>query len=671
LKAVLKEVEKAAGEIILFVDELHTIVGAGAAEGTMDAANLIKPQLARGNLKMIGATTLKEYRKYIEKDAALERRFQQVLVGEPSVDDAIAILRGIKEKYEIHHGVRISDAAIISAAQLSDRYISDRFLPDKAIDLIDEAASAIQMQLHSLPVELDQIRRKISQLKIELLSIEKDADAAEQKNLILKKIAELSEKEKFFNEKWRGEKKVIDEISAQKEKIDELKAAAEKLERESDYSRVAEIRYGKLPDAESKLKMLQQKLNAGGDGAILRQEVLPEDIAAVVSRWTKIPIEKMMQSETAKLSEMEREISKKIIGQKSAIAAVSNAIRRARAGIADENRPIGSFIFAGPTGVGKTELAKVLAEFLFNDRNSLVRFDMSEYSEKHSTAKLIGAPPGYVGHDDGGQLTEAVRRKPFSILLFDEIEKADAEVFNLFLQIMDDGRLTDAKGRTVNFKNSILIFTSNVGAQIIFDSNVCHPELDSGSRATAQQKFENEKLPEIPDQVRNDKMGVRNDKMGVRNDKIENAGGGDLNSKATFANVARGNSDSAENLDQKIRAEFLKFFKPEFLNRVDDLIIFQNSTADEIEKIVKLQISNLQKRLAAKKISLEIYGAVFSHLAKIGFDPVFGARPLRRAVQNEIENPLALKILDGEISENSKIFAELKNGEIVFGTAKK
>ena len=612
LKAVLKEVEKANGKIILFVDELHMIVGAGATDGAMDAANLIKPQLSRGTLRMIGATTLKEYRKYIEKDAALERRFQQILIDEPSVKDAITILRGIKEKYEIHHGVRISDAAIIAAAQLSARYISDRFLPDKAIDLVDEATSAIQMQIHSMPVDLDQIRRKITQLQIELQAIEKEKNAAEQKKEIEKKIADFSEKEKYLNEKWQGEKKIIDEISEQKEKIDELKLEAEKFERQSDYSRVAEIRYGKLPEAENQLKMAQKKWEKNQeDKPMLKQEVTAEDIAEVVSRWTKIPVSKMLESETKKLVNMEEEIAKKIIGQKKAVNAVSNAIRRSRSGIANENKPIGSFIFAGPTGVGKTELAKVLSKFLFNDENSLIRFDMSEYSEKHSTAKLIGAPPGYVGFDEGGQLTEIVRRKPFSVLLFDEIEKANPEVFNIFLQVMDDGRLTDAKGRIVNFKNTILIFTSNVGSQIIFENSSLLSQKNSEDNSSQEKN---------------------------------------------------------KNLDDKIQTEFLKFFKPEFLNRVDDLIVFQNLNNDEIQKIAKLQITELEERLLKQKIKLEISDKVLFFLAKIGFDPVFGARPLRRIIQNKIENQLARKILNGEISKNSTILIDKSNEEIIFKT---
>ncbi|MBN2306368.1 ATP-dependent chaperone ClpB [Candidatus Peregrinibacteria bacterium] len=623
LKAVLKEIEDSAGQIILFIDELHTLVGAGATEGAMDAANLLKPALARGQLHAIGATTLKEYRKYIEKDAALERRFQPVMVDEPSPEDTIAILRGIKEKYEVHHGVRITDGAIVEAVNLSTRYIGDRFLPDKAIDLIDEATSGLKMQLESKPVELDKLHRKLTQLEIEreALKKEKDEDSKERLKNITKEIEELAEKAKGMELKWKEEKGKVDELRQAATELDQLKMEAGKLERSGDLSKVAEIRYGRIPELEKKVKEIDQKIKVG-ESTLLKEEVTAEDIAAVVSRWTGIPVEKMLKDESKKLAEMEKVIQKRVIGQKKAIEAVSNAVRRARAGIGNPNKPIGSFIFMGPTGVGKTELAKALAEFMFNDEKSIIRIDMSEYMEKHAVSRLIGAPPGYIGYDEGGQLTEAVRRKPYSVVLFDEIEKAHPEVFNVLLQVLDDGRLTDSKGRVVNFKNTIIIMTSNLAGDVI-------------------QKYANDTASE--------EMMVA---------KLEKD---DSKKKAAY-------KATREKMVAEVNQVLKKAFKPEFLNRVDDIIIFESLTIEEITKIVDIQIADLQKRLDEKKITIKVTDAAKKHLAKHGFDPSFGARPLKRYIQNHIENPLALMLLDGKLAEGKTMKVDEKNEKITISS---
>ncbi len=619
LKAVLKEIEDSAGQIILFIDELHTLVGAGATEGAMDAANLLKPALARGQLHAIGATTLKEFRKYIEKDAALERRFQPVMVNEPTPEDTIAILRGIKEKYEVHHGVRIADGAIVEAVNLSTRYIGDRFLPDKAIDLIDEATSGLKMQLESKPVELDKLHRKLMQLEVEreALKKEKDADSKERLKAVTKDIEELSEKSKGMELKWQEEKAKIDELRKANEELDQLKMEADRLERQGELSKVAEIRYGSIPELEKKVEEIDKKIKVSGS-TLLKEEVTAEDIATVVSRWTGIPVEKMLKDESKKLAEMEKAIQNRVIGQSGAIEAVSNAVRRARAGIGNPNKPIGSFIFMGPTGVGKTELAKALAEFMFNDEKSIIRIDMSEYMEKHAVARLIGAPPGYVGHDEGGQLTEAVRRKPYSVVLFDEIEKAHPEVFNVLLQVLDDGRLTDSKGRVVNFKNTIIIMTSNLASDVI-------------------QKYANDTASE-------EMMVAKLEK----DDKKK----------------AEAYEETRQKMVDEVNQVLKRSFKPEFLNRVDDIVIFESLTIGEITQIVDIQMADLQKRLDEKKIKITLSDEAKKHLAKHGFDPSFGARPLKRYIQKHIENPLALSLLEGKAKEGSSVKVEVKNGEI-------
>lgn len=610
LKAVLKEVDAAAGKIILFIDELHTIVGAGASEGAVDAANMLKPMLARGELHTIGATTLKEYQKYIEKDAALERRFQPVTVNEPSEDDTIAILRGIKEKYEVHHGVRITDAAILSAVKLSERYISDRFLPDKAIDLIDEAASALRMEIESMPEDLDRLKRTTVKLEIEKRALinEKTEDAKEHLNELEKELADLKEKSVELEAKWKNEKEVIAKLHDRKKAIDKAKQEAEIAERRSDLQKVAEIRYGTIPNLEKEAindeKTLRELQKNRG---ILKEEITDADVAAVVSRWTGIPVMKMLKTESAKFSQMETELAKRVIGQDEAIKAIANAIRRSRAGIAEPNKPIGSFIFLGPTGVGKTELAKSLAEFLFDTEEALVRVDMSEYMEKHSASKIIGSPPGYVGYDEGGQLTEIVRRKPYSVILFDEIEKAHPDVFNILLQILDDGRITDAKGRTVNFKNTVIIMTSNIGGQTILD--------------------------------------MKNGDFGFEDSK-----------------------NKKQNPDEKIREKIMEslhdYFKPEFLNRLDEIVVFHTLTEKQIEIIVDLQLAKVIKRLAEKKITLDIEPAVKKHLAEIGYDPSYGARPLKRAIQNELLDQLSLKIIEGDVAEGQKVKIKMDKGKI-------
>ncbi len=627
LKAVLKEIEASNGEVILFIDELHTIVGAGATDGAMDASNLLKPALARGQLRAVGATTIKEYRKYIEKDAALERRFQPVMVLEPTKEDTVSILRGIKEKYEVHHGVRITDAAILAAVNLSVRYIGDRFLPDKAIDLIDEATSGLKIELESKPIELDQLHRKIMQLEIEreALKKEKDEESKERLNETTKEIENLSEDAKVIEIRWKEEKKIIDEFSADKEKIEQLKLEAEQLERRGELQKVAEIRYGQIPELEKKLKESESKLKKKeGEKSLLKQEVTEEDIAAVVARWTGIPVSKMLETETQKLAKMEGDLEKRVIGQKSAIESVSNAVRRARAGISNPDKPIGSFIFMGPTGVGKTELAKALAQFMFNDEKSIIRIDMSEYMERHAVARLIGAPPGYVGYDEGGQLTEAVRRRPYSVVLFDEIEKAHGDVFNILLQVLDDGRLTDSRGRTVDFRNTLIIMTSNLASDII-------------------QKYA---------------MDTASEDMVIN--KLEK----DDKKKAEIY------ENTKKKMENDVQSVLRKSFKPEFLNRIDEIIIFESLTLDEITQIVDLQITELEKRLRARKVEIVVSDEAKKILAKNGFDPQFGARPLKRYIQHVIENPLAMMIVDGEVKDGSKVEVVEKDGEIIISCSK-
>ncbi len=620
LKAILKEIEAAAGKVVLFIDELHTLVGAGGAEGAMDASNLLKPALARGQLHAIGATTLKEYRKYIEKDAALERRFQPVAVSEPTPEDTLAILRGIKEKYELHHGVRITDGALVAAVTLSTRYIGDRFLPDKAIDLIDEATSALKMQLESKPVKLDQLHRKIMQLEVEREALKKEVDLPSQERMarITGEIENLKEEAKGIEAKWMEEKKSVDALRATKAMLDQARIEMERFERAGDLQKVAELRYGRIPELQKKLAVIEEQMK-GREGSLLREAVTDADIAAVVARWTGVPVEKMLEAESGKLALMEKELGDRVIGQKAAIAAVSHAVRRARAGIANPNKPIGSFIFMGPTGVGKTELAKALAGFLFNDEKSMVRVDMSEYMEKHAVSRLVGAPPGYVGYEEGGQLTEAVRRRPYSVVLFDEIEKAHPDVFNLFLQIFDEGRLTDSKGRTVDFKNTILIMTSNLAAEVI-------------------QKYAVEMATE--------------DMMIAKLEKDESK------KKQAY-------EESKKKMAEEVHEVLKRHFRPEFLNRIDDVVIFESLTLEEIVQIVDLQLADLEKRLADRKITLKVSKKAKEHLAKHGFDPHFGARPLKRYIQQHIENPLALMLVEGKLKEGGEVKVEEKEGRIV------
>ncbi len=609
-KAIINEIEKSAGRYILFIDELHTLVGAGAMEGAMDASNMIKPALARGKIRAIGATTLKEYQRYIERDAALERRFQPIFVSEPSVEDTVAILRGLKEKYEIHHGIRIADDAILAAAQLSSRYITDRNLPDKAVDLIDEAASALRMEIDSLPAEIDDLERQKRRLEIEkeALKNEKGKEAKGKQKEIDRKLADIKEKANKWKLQWKSEKELITKIRGHKSEIERLGGESDILEQKGELARVAEIRYGKIPELEKKIKAEQRRLAVlQKQNPILKEEIAEEDIAKVVSRWTGIPVSKMMEGEMEKLAKAEEGLRARVVGQDEAIKAVANALRRSRAGINEENRPIGSFIFLGPTGVGKTELAKTLAEFLFNDENAMIRVDMSEYMEQHSVAKMIGSPPGYVGYEEGGQLTEKVRRRPYSLILFDEIEKAHPDVFNILLQILDDGRLTDAKGRAVNFKNTVVVMTSNVGSEIIYK----------------MQEF-----------------GFREAKKGE---------------------MVMHEEEMKDRVMQSLREKF----KPEFLNRVDEIIIFHPLGTEEIKKIVELQLNMVRKRLAEKNIRVEISREAEELLAKTGFDPMYGARPLKRAIQSMVLDELALKIVEGEIKENGKAKIAVKGDKIV------
>jgi ATP-dependent Clp protease ATP-binding subunit ClpB len=598
LKAVLKEIENANGQIVLFIDELHTVVGAGASEGAIDASNMLKPALARGQLRCVGATTLNEFKKYIEKDAALERRFQQVYVGEPNVEDTIAILRGLKERYEVHHGVRIKDAAIVAAATLSNRYIADRFLPDKAIDLIDEAASRLRIEIDSLPQEIDELEREILQLEIERQALSRETDDKSKGRLddIEKRIADLKEKSSAMKAKWQAEKDEINKMREAKEQLEQLRLQLEQARNAGDLTRAAELQYGAIPDLEKKLTGEQTRLaSLQTDGVMLKEEVDEEDVAEVVARWTGIPVSKMLEGEMQKLVTMEDRLRHRVIGQDEALIAVSNAVRRARAGLQDPNRPVGSFIFLGPTGVGKTETARALAEFLFDDERALVRLDMSEYMEKHAVARMIGAPPGYVGYEEGGQLTEAVRRRPYSVVLFDEIEKAHQDVFNILLQILDDGRLTDSKGRTVDFKNTVLIMTSNLGSREI--------------QANAL-----------------DETAARDAVLDILRDH----------------------------------------FKPEFLNRIDDIVIFHQLSRDEIKSIIDVQLEKLRLMLSERGVNIVLDDSAKELLAEEGYDPMFGARPLKRAIQTLIQNPLAVKLLKGEIQAGQRVQVSANNDEIMF-----
>jgi ATP-dependent Clp protease ATP-binding subunit ClpB len=598
LKAFLKEVTDSQGEIILFIDELHTIVGAGAAEGSVDASNMLKPMLARGELRTIGATTLDEYRKYIEKDAALERRFQPVLVSEPSVEDTIAILRGLKERYEVHHGVRITDAALVAAAVLSHRYISDRFLPDKAIDLVDEAASRLKIELDSMPTEIDVIEREIMQHEMERQALKKEKDPASKERLkkLEKELAELKEKSSALKAEWQKEKAVIEEQRKWKEELDQLRTELERAQRRGELAKASEIQYGRIPQLEKKLADATAKAAKDRQSTLLREEVTEEDIAEVVSSWTHIPVSRLQEGEREKLVKLEQHLHQRVVGQDEAIKAVANAVRRARAGLQDPNRPIGSFIFLGPTGVGKTELSRALAEFLFDDENAMIRIDMSEYMDKHTVARLIGAPPGYVGYEEGGQLSEAVRRKPYSVVLFDEIEKAHPDVFNVLLQVLDDGRITDGQGRTVDFKNTVIIMTSNIGSQYITEE------------------------------------------------------------------------ESKEARSRLVMDALRGHFRPEFLNRVDEIIIFDRLTEDDLKKIVEIQLRRLTKRLEQQKITLDLSDSAKELIAREGYDPVYGARPLKRAIQKEILDPLSIDILEGKVREGQTVHIDAKNGALAFRT---
>jgi ATP-dependent Clp protease ATP-binding subunit ClpB len=602
LKAVLKEIESSNGQVILFIDELHTLVGAGAAEGAIDAANLLKPALARGELRAIGATTLDEYRKHIEKDAALERRFQPVMVSEPTVEDTISILRGLRERYEVHHGVRIKDSAIVAAAVLSHRYIADRFLPDKAIDLIDEAAARLRTEIDSMPAELDELERQIRQLEIERQALKKETDKASKERLaaLERQLAELSEQRTALRSRWDQEKEVIGRIRSLKAKLEEVRADADRAERAADFGKAAELRYGQAVELEKQIAEANAKLaQLQGGHALLKEEVDEEDIAEIVSRWTRIPVSRLMEAEVAKLIQMEQRLHDRVIGQDEAVTAVANAVRRSRSGLSDPNRPVGSFIFLGPTGVGKTELARALAEFLFDDEQALIRLDMSEYQEKHTVARLLGAPPGYVGYDEGGQLTEAVRRRPYSVVLFDEIEKAHPDVFNVLLQILDDGRLTDGQGRTVDFRNTVLIMTSNLGSSVI------------------------------------------QERQGQDFDRVRDG----------------------------VIAVLREHFRPEFLNRIDEVIVFKPLTEDQLTAIVDIQLRRLERRLQDRRVTLVVTDAARKLLAQRGWDPVYGARPLKRAIQRLVQDPLAMMLLEGKFGEGDTITVDAKGGDITFSKA--
>ncbi|MBI5230141.1 MAG: ATP-dependent chaperone ClpB [Candidatus Magasanikbacteria bacterium] len=612
LKAVLKEVIESAGRIVLFIDELHTIVGAGGSEGAIDASNMLKPALARGELHTIGATTLKEYQKYIEKDAALERRFQPVYVSEPSVEDTIAILRGIKEKYEVHHGVRITDNAIVAAAKLSARYITDRFLPDKAVDLIDEATSALRMSIDSMPADLDKYKREEMRLQIEKKALEKENDEPSKERLqaLEKELAEIKEKTSSLELQWKNEKDIITKIRTYKKQIEKLRQTADIAERQGDLQKVAEIRYGQIPATEESIREEEKRLIQAQKGRqILKEEVKEEDIAAVIARWTGIPVSRMLEDELHKLARMEDELKQRVVGQEEAITAVANAVRRNRAGISEEKRPIGSFIFLGPTGVGKTELARTLAEFMFNDENALIRLDMSEYMEKHSISRMVGSPPGYVGHEEGGQLTEIIRRRPYSVILFDEIEKAHPDVFNMLLQILDDGRLTDSKGRTVNFKNTVIIMTSNLGSEAILEMS------QKGSLGFEENHSKKKDMEKI--------------------------------------------------MEEKIMEILKDRFKPEFLNRLDEIIIFHSLKQKQIERIVELQLALVEKRLQEKRIKMHVSEKAHKFLAEKGYDPNFGARPLKRTIQTNLLDPLAMDIIEGKIKEGQDIEVDVEKGKMV------
>jgi ATP-dependent Clp protease ATP-binding subunit ClpB len=593
-KAVLKEIADSEGDVITFIDELHTIVGAGAAEGAVDAGNMLKPMLARGELRLVGATTLDEYRSHIEKDAALERRFQPVYVEEPSVEDTIAILRGLKERYEVHHGVRIQDPALVGAAVLSDRYVTGRFLPDKAIDLIDEAASRLRIEIDSVPVEIDEVDRRIRQLEIERAALQKETDAASKERLdrLEKELADLEERSRGMRAHWQQEKEHIDRIRSLKSELEETRAAGERAEREGDLEKAAELRFGRTVELEKQLEEANARFQEiQADQKMLNEEVTEEDVAAVVSKWTGIPVSRLMEGEMQKLIHLEEALHERVVGQDAAVTAVANAIRRSRAGLQDPNRPIGSFLFLGPTGVGKTELARALAEFLFDDERSMVRIDMSEYQERHTVSRLVGAPPGYVGYEEGGQLTEAVRRRPYSVILLDEVEKAHTDVFNVLLQLLDDGRLTDGQGRTVDFRNAIVIMTSNLGASIFQDPTA-----------------------------------------------------------------------SPEEREEKVLADVRAHFRPEFVNRIDEVVVFDALSRADIEKIVGIQMQGLERRLAERKLRVELTDEARSYLANAGYDPNFGARPLKRLIQREIQDPLALLLLSGEATEGDTIVVEAAGG---------
>ncbi|HEY9670483.1 MAG TPA: ATP-dependent chaperone ClpB [Waterburya sp.] len=602
LKAVLKEVTDSGGQIIMFIDEIHTVVGAGATQGAMDAGNLLKPMLARGELRCIGATTLDEYRKYIEKDAALERRFQQVYIDQPSVEDTISILRGLKDRYETHHNVKISDSALVAAATLSTRYISDRFLPDKAIDLVDEAAARLNMESTSKPEELDEIDRKILQLEMERLSLQKESDPASRERLVRleRELADLKEEQRELNAQWQGEKDVLDKRKTLKEEIDRINVEIQQAELEYDLNRAAELKYGKLTELQRQLEQIETQLaqTQTSGRSLLREEVTEADIAEIISKWTGIPISKLVESEMEKLLHLEDELHRRVVGQDEAVTAVADAIQRARAGLADPNRPTASFIFLGPTGVGKTELAKALASYLFDTEDALVRIDMSEYMEKHAVSRLIGAPPGYVGYEEGGQLTESIRRRPYAVILFDEIEKAHPDVFNVMLQILDDGRVTDAQGHTVDFKNSVIIMTSNIGSQYIMD--------------------------------------------------------------------VAGDESEYDEMRRRVMEAMRNSFRPEFLNRIDEIIIFHPLQKHELRYIVQLQVKRLEQRLADRKMSLKLSDSALDFLAEVGYDPVFGARPLKRAIQRELETQIAKAILRGEFHDGDTIFVDVENERLAF-----